>query len=237
MPTAYHLYTAQSLPAGPKYGTEDQLYLTIDHKHNRENVHTTLTQTDDSFRDGVARFKCEHDFLTRLRYPGRAQGMEFEQFVTPYTFPVYVLAQTPETKGPTFVVQTKGKVAADCVKRLNTKLDDFKVVEKHLDFQKLRALLSSIQGAWFRKMNVAHLATAGFFGPRVDQSDEFAHAEKHGSLHSLTAPYMYNGAEYLVTITEAGSVIVFDALANEENGVDLLRDIKSRLLDKCWDMG
>jgi len=135
------------------------------------------------------------------------------------------------------VVQTKGKVAADCVKRLNTNLKDFIVIEKHLDFQTLRALLSSIQGAWFRKMNVAHLATAAFFGPRVDQSDEFAHAEKHGSLHSLTAPYMYNGAEYLVTISEAGSVIVFDALTSEQEGVDLLRDIKSRLLDKCWDMG
>ncbi len=236
MPTAYHLYTVQSLPKGPSYGTEDQLYLTIDQHENRENVHTTVKQTDDTFRKGVARFKCQHDFLTKLRYPGRARGMQFQQFVTPYEFPVYVLAASRSTKGQTLVVQTKGAVAADCVKRLN-KLDDFVVIEKHLDFHKLRALLGSVQGAWFRKMNVANLATAGLFGPRVDKSEEFAHAERHGSLHSLTAPYSFSSADYVVTITESGSVIVFDTLTDEGEGVDLLCDLKGKLLDKCWDMG
>ncbi len=236
MPTAYHLYTVQSLPPGTRYGTEDQLYLTIDQRQNRENVHTTVRLTDAAFREGVDRFSCEHDFLTKLRYPGRALGMQFEQFVTPYKFPVYVLAASRETKG-TFVVCTKGKVAEDCVKRLNTKLESFVVVEKHLDFRKLRALIGSIRGAWFQKMDVANLATAGLFGPDVGRSEEFAHAERHGRLHSLTAPYPFNAAEYLVTITEAGSVIVFDALTGETEGIDLVCDIKRELLDKCWDMG
>jgi len=237
MPTAYHLYTITTFPRGRRFGTEDQLYLTIDGHESRENVHTTLNRSADGFRNGVTRFNCRHDFLTNLRYPGRAKGMEFKQFVTPYEFPAYVLAETPATKGPTFVVRTKANVAADCVKRLNHKLDDFKVVEKHLDFAKLRALLGSIQGAWFRKMNVANLAAAGLFGPRVDKSEEFAHAEKHGSLHSLNATYPFKGADYFVTITESGSLIVYDALETEEEGVDVLCDIKTGLFDKCWDMG
>jgi hypothetical protein len=237
MPTAYHLYTVKALPRGPRYGTEDQLYLTINQRENQENVHTTVELTDATFREGVARYNCNHDFLTKLRYPGRALGMHFERFVTPYEFPIYVFAASAQATGPTFVVRTKSKVSEDCVKRLNTNLDDFVVVEKHLDFQRLRALMNSIRGAWFQKMDVMNLATAGLFGPHVDRTEEFAHAERHGRLHSLTAPYVFNGAEYLVTITEGGSVIVFDALTGEEEGVDLVWDVKRSLLDKCWDMG
>ena len=85
-------------------------------------------------------------------------------------------------------------------------------------------------------MNVANLAAAGLFGPRVDRA-RLADAEKHGSLHSLNATYPFKGAEYFVTITELGSVIVFDALETEEEGIDVLCDIKQTLLDKCWDMG
>src|SRR5437879_5986963 len=137
MPTAYHLYTITTLPRGPRFGTEDQLYLTIDGHESRENVHTTLNRNAEAFR----------------------------------------------------------------------------------------------------KMNVANLAAAGLFGPRVDKSEEFVHAEKHGSLHSLNATYPFKGADYFVTITESGSLIVYDALETEEEGVDVLCDIKTRLFDKCSDMG
>src|SRR3989442_9103539 len=130
MATPYYLYTVKDLPPGAKYGTEDQLYLTINQRQNQENVHTTVELTDSAFRNGVARYECRHDFLTKLRYPGRALNVQFEQFVTPYEFPVYVLEASSKVSSRTLVVRTKGKVADDCVKRLNKKLDDFIVVEK-----------------------------------------------------------------------------------------------------------
>ena len=234
MPIAFHLYGAKEFPKRKRFGTEDQLYLTIDHEQNREDFHTTVDLKSLEFRDGVARYICDHDFLTKLRFPGRARNMQFEQFATKYRFPLYLLRESDQEQ-PTIVISTKSAVADNFVERLN-KLEDFKAIERHLDFERLRALLHNIRGAWFHKMAVSNLSTTGLFGPHVDRSDEFKRAERRGKLHSLIVPHKFHDGEYVLTITEWGTVVVFDNLETEEEGIDLIRDVKGKLLNQCWDM-
>jgi len=234
MPIAFHLYSAKRFPETPRFGTEDQLYLTIDHEQNRENVHTTVRLKDAEFGDGVSRYICDHDFLTNLRYPGRARNMQFEQFVTKYEFPLY-LARESDQDRPTIIVSTKSKVAEDFVARMN-KRDDFQAIERHLDVQRLRTLLHNIRGAWFNKMEVSNLSTTGLFGPHVDRSEEFKRAERRGNLQSLIVPHKYHDGDYVLMITERGTVVVYDALETEAEGVNLIKDVKRKLLNQCWDM-
>ena len=233
MPIAFHLYSAKRFPKGKKFGTEDQLYLTIDHEQNRENFHTTVALKNANFRQGVSQYICDHDFLTKLHYPGRARNMQFEQFVTNYRFPLYVLRESDQDL-PTVIISTKSAVAENFVERAN-KREDFLALEQHLDFDRLRALLQSIRGAWFHRMAASNLSATGLFGPHVDRSDEFKRAERHGKIHSLSVPYKFRDTEYLLTITERGTVVVFDSLENEEEGVDLIKDVKRKLLNECWD--
>ena len=160
--------------------------------------------------------------------------MQFEQFVTKYQFPLYSLRENDQDR-PTIMISTKSTVAENCVERLNH-LEAFKAMERHLDFERLRALLHNIRGAWFHKMTVSNLSTTGLFGPHVDRSDEFKRAEKRGKLHSLIVPHRFHDAEYVLTITERGAVVVFDSLETEEEGVDLVADVKRKLLNPCWDM-
>jgi hypothetical protein len=234
MPIAFQLYSAKRFPEGNKFGTEDQLYLTIDHEQNRENVHTTVALKNAEFRDGVARYICNHDFLTKLKYPGRARNMQFEQFVTNYQFPLYLFRQADQDR-PMIIISTKGPVAENFIERLNHR-ENFQGIERHVDFERLRALLKNIRGAWFHKMTVSNLSTTGLFGPHVDRSDEFKHAERRGKLHSLIVPHRFHDAEYVLTITERGTVVVFDTLETEEEGVDLIGDVQRKLLNRCWDM-
>src|SRR6476661_2572343 len=117
MPTSFHLYKLKRLPAGERFGTEDQLYLEVDHQQNRENVHTTVTRATLDYRPSVERLEVVHDFLKRLRYPGRARNHQFQEYVSEYRFPVFVDRQ-PNGADPVFIVRTKADVARDFMERL-----------------------------------------------------------------------------------------------------------------------
>lgn len=234
MPTAFHLFKLKRLPRGPRFGTEDQLYLEVDHQESREAVHTTVTMTTSDYRATVDRLEAVHDFRKRLRYPGRARSHVFQEYVSEYRFPVFVDRQSPNEER-VLMVRTKAEVAKDFMERLR-KVPEFIAVERRVDFGAMRPQLSFIRGAWFANMRSANLASAGMFGEHVDRSDEFMRAERLGTLSSLTVFYPCGGREYHTMITSSGTIVLYESFETEEDELDVALAIKRGLLDRAWAM-
>lgn len=234
MPQAFYMYSLREFPREERFGTEQQLYLQVDHQSNIENVQTTIQRSQRDFRPGVDRLEIEHDFLKRLRYPGRARNMEFAEYVCPYRFPAFIEREDTGHEA-TLIVRTKAEVAADFLKRMQT-VDHFRASERRLDFGLLKPELRFIKGAWFAEMRSANLAAAGMFGPHVDRSDEFLRAERHGTLRSLTLCYTFRERDYHTMITANGGVVLYDSFDAETEEIDVVMGIKRQLLDRCWAM-
>jgi hypothetical protein len=232
VPSAYHLYQLRRMPDRDQFGTQANLYLKISGATNLEDCHTTMRLAQTGFRFGVDKFIADHDFLTRLKYPGRASGMQFSEYVSPYRFSVYV-DRNEGPGSPILIVQTKALVATDFIKRMN-KLEEFFAIERQLDFTALRPQMRTITGGWFGNMQAANLSSTGMYGPNVDRSDEFIHAETIGTLRALSGPYSYDGSTFYMSVTQTGAVVLNNAFDNEIQPLDIVLDIKRRLLDSCW---
>jgi hypothetical protein len=234
MATGYHIIKLKRFPKPKKFTTDDQLYLNVDGISDLEPVETTVTQTQEDFRPGVARYVVSHDFRATLKSPGRAKGFTFTEYITTQKFPIYV-EEASSDESRCLIVATKAEVSKDFVTRLTKKRDDFLAIQRELDFAALRPALPVVTGAWFHEMTVANLSSSGMFGPHVDRSKEFKHAERHGKLKNLTTPYSYNGIECLIQIGIHGGVVLYDAF-DEETALAVILDVKSRLLDPVWTM-
>jgi len=233
MPTSFHFFRIVRFPPGSRFETTEQLSLLADDEQNQEAASTTVTLTSDKFLDGAARYFVNHDFLVHLSSPGRARHMTFREYVTQYDFPSY------RTHGgerfPCLVVRTKVKVAGDLVDRLNKKMNGaFEAEPLAVDFAKLRPLVTNIGGAWFGEMKAANINTTGLFGPHVDKSKEFKHAEDIGKLNALLLSYPYRDQGYMVMVTRNGGLVLYDNFDAEESPLAVALDIRDKLLDRAW---
>ena len=233
MPISFNFFKINRLPSGKKIETTEQLTLFNDAEENMEVCKTGMSLENKNFLPNISRYHASHDFLIKLRYPGRARGKTFQEYITPYHFSVF----TPRDEGAdsqSLIVATKGKVAVDFVKRLNNKIEVFDVEERRIDFDKLRPLVGHVKGAWFGKMNAANISATGIFGPHVDQSDEFKHAENIGKLNAIMGYYPMDKVAYTTTITRTGGVVLFDAFDTEEDSLKLVEHMRVNLLESCW---
>jgi len=233
MPHVYHVFEVRRFPSRKKFGTTDQLQLLNDVDQNMETCTTVIQLAAKNIVPGVARYDAEHEFLVRLQFLGRARGVRFQEFVSPYQFPVYLEERSGSTPN-SVLVRTKAKVAHDFVRRLNKGVPDFAATDRMVDFDKLRPLLGTVSGAWFRDIQAAYLSAAGVFGPHVDKSEEFQHAEQIGKLRALTVAYPHGENTYSLMLTETGSIVVFNAIEAEAHELELVFNVKRSVLDKSW---
>jgi hypothetical protein len=234
MATAFHPWTIRRMPDFPRFGTDVQIFLDIEHHERPEEAHTLVELTNEEFRPGIARFDCTHDYVTKLKYPGRTRGMMFQEYVSPYKFPAYASSEGAG-ENPILWVSTKGPVAIDFVRRLNS-LDNFLAIERMIDFDLLHPRLGMVKGAWFGEMRAANLSSTAVFGPRVDRSREFQRAAQHGRLRTLTTMHSHNGIDYLLTVTQNGTIVTYAAFGTEEQELDVVMSFRRDVLDECWAM-
>lgn len=234
MPTAFHPWTIRELPERQRFGTSNQYHLRMHHRESHEDASSTAQLEQANYRSGVDRYLCEHDYLTKLKYPGRALGIDFLEYITPYKFGMYIL-RDGEGEWPLALVKTKDPVARDFIKRMNEH-PEFLAVERMVDFNLLRPRVEVITGAWFDNMRSTNLSSTGVFGTRVDRSDEFGRAERHGRLKTLMVVHRCGPSNHLLTITQSGTVVTFAGYETEEAELDVVLDFKRGVLDHCWEM-
>lgn len=236
MPTAFHPWSVHLLPTAATFGTDTQLPLVMNHEDVPEAVHTLVTLEQRNYLGRLARYSCDHDFLVKLKYPGRRHNNTFSEFVTNYRFEMYVVP--PSNSGrATLWVRTKDQVARDFINRLNRhRASDFQAVERVVDFAALRQRQEIISGAWFSEMRAPNISSAGVFGNRVDRSEEFQRAEQQGRLKTLSFPYESATSRSLINVTQAGCVVTSAHFETPEEELALVLHFKENVLDYCWSM-
>jgi hypothetical protein len=233
MPQAYYIYKLRRMPEADQFGSHAQLQLRLGGTSEPQTAHTLVTKSQTGFREGVDRYTVKHDYLVKLKYPGRVREIQFSEYVAPYNFPIFVVQNSDGE--PSLIVQTKGKVASDFIKRM-TIASDFLALERQLDFQILRPQLQVITGAWFAQMQGDNISSTAVFGAHVDRSSEFIDASRVGTLRVLYGPYECNDSTFPLSIHSNGGVVLYGAFDTEQEPLDVVLHIKRNLLDLCWAM-
>ena len=230
MPTAFQAFAVNTFPSNDKFQTDEQLSLLADSEQNVEVLCTKVAKSPHASAVYTARFDVEHDFLFELQYPGRARGKSFREFVTLYKFPVFLSDHSDGLGFRPLLVKTKKKVAAEFATRLNRHVAAFNVTPTEVDFAALRPRRTFIRGAWFGAMQARNILTTGVFGPHVDQSDEFRHAEMIGRLTNLMVEIESDPVAHTVMITRDGGIVLYNAYQTEDEEVAVAFDVLTSLL-------
>lgn len=234
MASSYQVFAVRRFPARDAFVIGEQLNLLADNDHNIEECRTEVTRSaGDALGGALRRMDVFHDFLVQLKYPGRARHMQFREYVTPYKFPLFL---SPASAEPFHyaLVGTKKKVAHDFVRRMNKEEPGFQLEYTHVDFDCLRPRLTYVKGAWFGSMRAANLSTTGLFGHRVDQSEEFRHAESAGELRNLLVEVVDESElAHSVMVTGDGGIILYRSYQTEDEELAVVQATLTGLLRDC----
>lgn len=234
MPSSYQVFDVRRFPAADYFVAGEQLNLLADNDQNIEECVTEVRGTAGGALGGMLRrMAVSHDFRVQLKYPGRARHMQFREYVTPYKFPLFL---SPESAEPFqyALVGTKKKVAHDFVRRMNKEGDGFQLEATQVDFDCLRPRLTYVTGAWFGSMRAANLSTTGLFGHRVDQSEEFRHAESVGELRNLLVEVVDESElAHSVMVTGDGGIILYRSYQTEDEELAIVTATLTGLLCDC----
>lgn len=233
MPSSYQIFDVRGLPSGEYFTVGEQLNLLADNDHNIEECRTEVRATTTALDGKLQRMDVSHDFRVQLKYPGRARHMLFQEYVTPYKFPLFLSGDSAEPFRYALVA-TKKRVAHDFVRRMNKEEPAFHFEATQVDFECLRPRLSYVTGAWFGSMRAANLSTAGFFGHHVDQSEEFQHAESVGELRNLLVEVVDEAdLAHPVMVTADGGIILYRSYQTEDEELALVDATLTGLLRDC----
>lgn len=222
MPAAFQIYALESFPNETSFQTAEQLSLLTDSETNVEVSVTRVSRSAAIPNPVVIQYDAVHDFLFKLQYPGRARGKTFNEFITPYKFPVFVAEPDLRLGFRPILVRTKKNVGNDFIKRLNDKKPGFRAAPLLLDFNKLRPRLEFIKGAWFGAMKRPNLATTGMFGPHVDRSDEFKHAEASGELKNLIIELEVEDLTHTTMLGSDGAIMLYKPYQTYQDELDVI---------------
>lgn len=231
MAVGYQVFACEKFPEQDKLQTQDQLTLDLNSDHTLE---TSSTSLELKLRETTySEFAARHDFLVRLKYPGRAQGRQFREYVTPYDFPVYRRASADGIGFTPLLVRTKKLVAQDFVGRLNRKIPGFVASGISVDFAALRPRLQDIRGAWFGGMREPNISRAAVFGPNVDRSDEFQHAESVGRLTNIMVQAEIDSLSHMLMFVSEGGIVLYNAYQTVREEIMVIDAALAGVLNGC----
>jgi len=131
------------------------------------------------------------------------------------------------------LVRTKKQVAQDFVARLNARVKGFEAKPVRLDFSVLRPKLQDIRGAWFGGIREPNIARTAVFGPNVDRSDEFQHAESVGELTNIIVPLSSDGVTHMLMFAAEGGIVLYQAYQDTSDEVAVIDFALSTILQGC----
>jgi hypothetical protein len=233
MPVAFQVHVAEKFPEQISFQSQEQLSLLADDEQNQETAVTRVSLSSGLTVEPFVRYDAEHEFLFHLQFPGRARGKTFREFITPYKFPIFLGQITPEIAFRPLLVRTKKKVAIDFIHRLNKYVPDFSARPTSLNFMILRPRLELIRGAWFGSMQQPNISVAAVFGPHVDRSDEFKHAESKGELRNLQIEMVQGELAHTVMLAADGAIVLYNAYPSEQEELQVVTGAMTGLLSGC----
>lgn len=222
----------EKFPSENSFSASEPLTLFQEDEQNTENTETRVSLVKSAFYANFDRYDAIHEFLVKLKYPARARGRTFSEYITPYKFPFYLQKDT-NNQASYLITQTKSQVSKDFIHRLNKWVTHFKVKPIEVDIDSVKPLVRVIRGAWFRDLQAANISSTGVFGPHVDRSDEFKHAASIGKLRALIINFPIDDKTFTIMITEEAGIVLYDAFFSEEDALAVVTKLKETLIDPC----
>jgi hypothetical protein len=116
----------------------------------------------------------------------------------------------------------------DFCKKIHKEILDFSTVE--IDLKKLLILLPSISGVWFN-MPDGPIRASALMGSHIEDTNDFKKFCTTGDISTLSFYYEKDKNLHPIMVTQDGTVVLQGNYAQKKDEIELVLDIKQRLLD------
>jgi len=172
-------------------------------------------------------FRGLHEFI--VRKSGRAWGVRFNLFIAAMRFPAYY-----ERTQKLLMLKVPKKVAHGAMRQLvkNHAVDG---QHRNIDLDSIKPYIERFKGVWFSVDDSAYVTSQALFGPSVDQDLRFERASGEGKMFSIRLDHEFRSELIHIGISSDSNVVVYDESLDEHLELELVLDIKARLLDMAKD--
>lgn len=230
MPSSYSLFemTAFSDPnkstfiAVPRQLTLDFMEVGVE-----EPPRTELTYKGTSKSLGVDLYSALHEFI--VNETGRAYNVTFTRFIKTRTFPVYYHKILN-----LLLVKTNKEVAQSAMKQL-VRVPGISGERRKIDLESIKAHINRFTGGWWRVEDSSNIRSQALFGSSIDRDQRFDRASAEGKMFNIRFDHEYQSQIFHVSVSDDCNVVIYNEGLGVQLEIELVLDIKAKLLDLARD--
>lgn len=161
---------------------------------------------------------------------GRARGTTFTKFVAQNTFPAYYIRDKQ-----LMLVKSPKSLARGAMRVLVRSAPDVAGSYRRFDLDSIQDRIRSFKAAYFSVEDSTDVSSVALFGSSVEQDFRFSRAASEGGMKHVRFDYRYEEEVFFVGISEDSVVVLFDSYLDEFLELQLVLELKERLLDHAVD--
>ena len=171
-------------------------------------------------------FRVHHEYIDNR--VGRVQGITFKAFIAMVDFPAYYYRSKK-----LFMVKANKNWARGAMRQLTKDAPDVSGKYKKISLDSIKHLIDSFKGVYFSVEDSTDVSTLALFGPSVNHDIRFVVASDEGAMNYARFDYQFEQEVFHIGISNDSNVVLYDNNLDEYLELDLVLDIKTKLLDKA----
>lgn len=166
---------------------------------------------------------------TIVKRTGRAKGVTFSAFIENKLFPAYY------HKGNKLLMVKTGKDTAQGAIRALKKVGLVDGERRDISLSSIKSLVEHFKGAWFSVDGSVDVSSQALFGPSVDRDLRFERASAEGEMYYIRLDYLFGSELIHIGVSDDSNIVIFDNNLDEHLELELVLDVKAKLLDPALD--
>lgn len=228
MPSSYSVFELTAFPTtrhGETVAAPRQLPLSgmTDEPPKTE---LTLQRTIDLMNIDV--YRGLHEFV--VPRTGRAQGVQFTQYIEERRFPVYH-AKIESV----LLLKTNKDVATGAMKQM-LKVKGVSGKRRKIDLDSIKPHIGQFKGVWFTVDDSANVSSMALFGHNVDKDLRFARATEEGEMYYIRFDYQFHEELIPIGISNDSNIVIYSDNLDEQLELELTLNVKTQLLDRATEI-
>ena len=193
---------------------------------NDDDPPKTSLWFERSLSDKMYLYKVKHE--VRVQRAGRAKGVEFSSFVSPYIFPAYYHQPTQ-----LLMLKASKNIARGAMRTLTKGGVGVTGEYRKIELQSVRSQVERMRGAWFHVADSANVTSQGLYGPDIEGDIRFDQALSEGEMSYMLIEYIFREQSFLIGVSRDYAVNIARSTSwlDELFELELVMDVKRRLLD------
>lgn len=230
MPSSYSLFEMITFPdptnrafiAAPRQLTLDFIEVGVE-----DPPRTELTYKGTIQGLGIDVYEALHEFIVVAT--GRAYNVTFTKYITTRKFPVFY------HKGlKLLLIKTNKDVAQSAMKQL-IKVDGVNGDRRKIDLESIKALITRFTGGWWKVEDSSNVRSQALFGSSIDRDQRFDRASAEGRMFNIRFDHDYDSTIFHVGVSDDCNVVIYNEGLTLQLELEVVLDIKAKLLDVARD--